>query len=50
MKKRASRIKGIRREKQRRKLRYGMQVDGAGVRRVQLALIEQPAKKRPKPA
>ncbi|MHB8618248.1 MAG: hypothetical protein ACYDAG_01550 [Chloroflexota bacterium] len=35
------RIKGMERERKYRKRRYGMRVDGAGVRRVQLALLER---------
>lgn len=41
-------MKGVRREAKRNKLRYGMRVDNAGVRRVQLSLI-QAGKKPPKP-
>jgi hypothetical protein len=50
MSKRTSAIKGVRREQKRRTLRYGMRVDNAGVRRIQLALIDQPAKRRSQPA
>jgi hypothetical protein len=46
MKKHASGMKGVRREQKRLKLRYGMRVDNAGVRRVQLSLIDKPAKQR----
>ena len=45
MSKRASAIKGVRREKKRLKLRYGMRVDGAGVRRTQLALLDRGKRK-----
>ena len=38
------RIKGLQREHKRRKLRYGMRVDNASVRRLQLALLERARK------
>jgi len=35
------RVRGLERERKYRKRRYGMKVDGYGVRRVQLALIQR---------
>ena len=35
------RIKGVDRARKQRKRRYGMRVDGAAVRRVQLALLQR---------
>ena len=35
------RIKGLERERKQRKRRFGMRVDNASVRRVQLALIQR---------
>ena len=35
------RIKGLAREQKQRKRRWGMKVDGYGVRRIQLALIQR---------
>lgn len=39
-------IKGLDRERKRLKRRFGMQVDNASVRRVQLALIQRPHQAR----
>ena len=44
MRKGASKVKGIRREVKWLKRRYGMRVDGASVRRVQLALLDRALK------
>lgn len=41
------RIKGAERERKRRKRRYGMKVDNASVRRIQLALIHRREDKPP---
>jgi hypothetical protein len=41
------RIKGIDRERRYRKRRFGMRVDGAAVRRVQLALLQRRGPARP---
>jgi len=46
------RLKGVERERLRLKRRYGMQVHGAGMKRIQLALLEKAAhiQDKPKPA
>lgn len=41
------RVKGIERERKQRKRRYGMKVDNASVRRIQLALIHRREIKAP---